>query len=85
MELTYAHILIVQLCGSISEVAQPAQLTVLPSSVVFTAHANDCVEQIDVTASIGVAEAFTVLQGRTEMYAECLQQQSNSTLHAWIK
>lgn len=43
MELTYAHILIVQLRRSISEVAQPAQLTVLPSSVVFTAHANDCV------------------------------------------
>lgn len=68
MKLTYAYIFIVQLCGGISEVAQPAQLTVLPSSVVFTAHTNECIEQIDVTAPVGVAEAFTVLQGRTKMY-----------------
>lgn len=51
-------------------VAQPAQLTVVPSSVVFTAHTNECTEQIDVTAPVGVAEAFTVLQGRTKMYTK---------------
>ena len=32
-----------------------------------------------------MAEAFTILQGRTEMYTECIQSQNNSTLHAWIK
>lgn len=54
----------------------------LTSSVVLTAHANDRIEQLDVTAPVGVPEAFTVFQGRTEMYTECIQQQSNSTLHA---
>lgn len=34
----------------------------LPSSVVLTAHANDGVYHLDVTAAIGVTEAFTVLQ-----------------------
>lgn len=79
MKLTYASIFIVQLCGSISEVAQPARLAVLTSSVVFTAHTNDSTEQIDVTAPVGVAEAFTGLQGRTEMY---MRQQRYSNSHA---
>lgn len=39
--LTYAHIFIVQFCRGIAVVAQLAELAVLASSVVLTAHAND--------------------------------------------
>lgn len=61
-ELTYAHIFIVQFCRGIAVVAQLAQLAVLASSVVLTAHANDGVQHLDVAASVGVAKALTVLQ-----------------------
>ena len=40
-KLTYAHILVFELRRRIAEVAQLAELAVLPPSVVLTAHAND--------------------------------------------
>lgn len=60
--LTYANIHIVQLCRGIAVVSKLAQLAVLPPSVVLTAHANDGVQHLDVTAAIGVTEAFAILQ-----------------------
>lgn len=60
--LTYANIHIVQLCRGIAVVSKLAQLAVLPPSVVLTAHANDGVQHLDVTAAVGVTEAFAVLQ-----------------------
>lgn len=58
--LTNADVLIIQLCGAIAIVAQAAVLTVLASSVVFTADAGHHVQEVNVAATVGVAVALAV-------------------------
>lgn len=58
--LTYAYILIVQLCRAVAVEAQAAVLAVLAPRVVLAAHAGHHVKKVDVAAAVGVAVALTV-------------------------
>lgn len=58
--LTYAYILIVQLCRAVAVEAQAAVLAVLAPRVVLAAHAGHHVQEVDVAAAVGVAIALTV-------------------------
>lgn len=58
--LTYAYILIVQLCRAVAVEAQAAVLAVLAPRVVLAAHAGHHVQEVDVAAAVGVAVALAV-------------------------
>ena len=62
--LTDAHVLVVQLRGAVSVVAQAAVLAVLAPRVVLAAHTGHHVQEVDVAAAVGVAVALAVWAGR---------------------
>lgn len=58
--LTYAYILVIQLCRAVAVEAQAAVLAVLAPRVVLAAHAGHHVQEVDVAAAVGVAVALAV-------------------------
>lgn len=62
--VTDAHVLVVQLGGTVAVEAQTAVLAVLASRVVLAADAGHHVEEVDVAAAVGVAVALAVWAGR---------------------
>ena len=64
--LTYAYILIVQLCRAVAVEAQAAVLAVLAPRVVLAAHAGHHVQEVDVAAAVGVAVALAVCREEEE-------------------
>lgn len=63
-QLTDAHVLVVQLGGTVAVEAQTAVLAVLASRVVLAADAGHHVEEVNVAASVGVAVALAVWASR---------------------
>ena len=71
--LTYAYILVIQLCRAVAVEAQAAVLAVLAPRVVLAADAGHHVEEVDVAAAVGVAVALAVC-GEEERAGELGQE-----------